>query len=132
MPNKQQFQIEPQKVSGISASEVAEYAAVSGDDNPIHAAPDLAEAAGLNGVPVQGMFVMGIVSKYVEAWERCLRLENLQMRFISPAFIDTELSISARVVSLSDKKDRAVLRISVMQQDRLVCIGEADSMLKTP
>ncbi|WP_420409151.1 MaoC/PaaZ C-terminal domain-containing protein [Hoeflea sp.] len=112
-------------IAGISRGEIGCYAEVSGDDNPVHSDDELAAKLGLEGVPVQGMFVMALVSNYLEQWEHHNSVRKLHIRFVSPAFAETDFTINARVMAVRAAEDTAVLRIFLKQRDALVAMGEA-------
>lgn len=126
------MKLEPFRASGISETEVEQYALVSGDRNPIHTDRNLATKAGLVDLPVHGMFIMALVANYVENWPFYQHLKDLQVRFVKPAVINREIMISARVVSVSQTQDQAILRISTLQDDKLVAMGEADISIAIP
>jgi acyl dehydratase len=120
------FELEALSVSGITFDEVKQYAAVSGDQNPIHLDKALAKKAGLSGLPVQGMLLMAHLSSYVENWKGCGAINNLRTRFVSALIVDCDFTISARVVSILEDQQMVVLRISAKQDGNIICVGEAE------
>jgi len=115
-----------ENVHGITQTEIENYAVVSGDRNPIHTDAAIVKDAGLEGVPVQGMLIMALVSKYLENWQLCNTIKKLDMRFVAPTISERDFTITARVVSVSEHQNGAILRIAVHQNDKLVCMGEAE------
>jgi acyl dehydratase len=51
-------EIRAQDFGPFTREALARYAAVSGDDNPLHLDPNAARAAGLAGPPVHGMLML--------------------------------------------------------------------------
>ena len=120
------MELEPFRAGGVSQAEVEQYALVSGDGNPIHTDPKLANKAGLDDLPVQGMFVMAMVATYLENWSFCQHINDLNIRFVKPTLINRDIIFSARVVSVSQDQGQSILRITVHQDDQMVAMGEAD------
>lgn len=65
----------------ITETQLVRYAGASGDFNPIHTVPHLAEAAGLGGVIAHGMLVMGLVGRAITAWIGMAPLRQFGVRF---------------------------------------------------
>lgn len=116
-------------IPGLSAEEIAEYSAVSGDDNPVHTDQQLAARLGLADVPVQGMFLMALVSGYTENWQHCKTVRKLSMRFVAPALANKSMTIAGKVMVLSRQSHTAIVRITLFQADKLVAMGDADIVL---
>ena len=53
----------PLTTAPITETQLVRYAGASGDFNPIHTVPHMAEQAGLGGVIAHGMLVMGLVGR---------------------------------------------------------------------
>lgn len=117
--------MEESVIPGLSAAEIAQYASVSGDDNPIHTDETLARKMGLDGVPVQGMFVMALVSNYLESLQDFKRTQKLGIRFVAPALANRDIRISAKVMVVSAQNQTAILRILLHQNEKPVAMGEA-------
>jgi acyl dehydratase len=112
-------------IPGLSAAEIENYASVSGDDNPIHTDERLARKMGLDGTPVQGMFVMALVNTYLEDLQYFDRTQKLSIRFVAPALANRDIRISAKVMVVSAQNRTAILRIFLHQADQPVAMGEA-------
>lgn len=112
-------------IPGLSAAEIARYSSVSGDNNPIHTDHVLAKKMGLDGVPVQGMFVMALVDCYLKNWQHCSTVQKLSIRFVAPTLANRDIKISAKVLVVSEQKQTAILRIFLYQSDKPVALGEA-------
>ncbi|MHA7776916.1 MaoC family dehydratase [Roseibium sp. M-1] len=116
-------------MSGLSTDEIAEYALVSGDDNPVHTDLQLARDLGLEDVPVQGMFLMALVTSYVENWPHFGTMRKLSMRFVVPALANISLRISGKIVVVNRPNQTAIVRITLYQAGKLVAMGDADIAL---
>ena len=80
---------------------------LSGDSNPLHAAPDAARAAGFDRPILHGMATMGVAAHAVlRTWlgYDAGRLTGMRVRFTAPAFpgdtLRTEMWADGRVISL--------------------------------
>lgn len=75
------------------------YAAASGDFNPIHIDPDIARAAGLGNVILQGLCTLAWA---VEAFFTYLgdpaQVKRVKVRFSRPVAVDDEVTFTGRVV----------------------------------
>lgn len=113
-------------VHRLGAEEIAAYLAVSGDDNPIHVDPDLAQRTGLAGVPVPGMLVMGIIGDMIENWTSTEKVRRLSVSFVAPTLLDGDLTVRGKVVALDEQKRTAVIRVTALQSGALTAMGEAE------
>lgn len=106
------------------AQDVARYAEASGDDNPLHVDPSLAARAGLAGVPIHGMLIMGAFEPYLRAWRPDARVVKLSAKFIRPVLVGETFEISGKVVR-APADGPAVVRLVVKRAQDLVCMAEA-------
>lgn len=77
---------------------LARYAAVSGDDNPLHLDASVAKAVGLAAPPVHGMLILGCFEPALLAWRRDIAIMALSAKFLAPILVGEEVVISGRVV----------------------------------
>lgn len=77
---------------------IAAYAAVSGDDNPLHLDAALAARAGFAAPLVHGMLVMAAFEPALRAWRDDLRIAKLSGKFVQPLLQGQQARISGRVV----------------------------------
>lgn len=107
----------------FGAAAVAAYASASGDDNPLHSDPSVAQRAKLPGMPIHGMLIMGSFEAYLERWRPGLRVRKISQKFIRPVFVGAGFEISGKVVQAQGP---IVLRLTVKDdQGALVGLGEA-------
>lgn len=120
------MRLETSIVRPLSTEEIAQYSAVSGDDNPIHIDRQLASSLGLEDIPVQGMFLKALMNSYIEDWRHCSGVRKLSTRFVAPAFANEGVEISGKVMVPNPQSQTAIVRILVHQADRLVAMADAD------
>ncbi len=78
----------PQPFGPCGMDDLRRYAAVSGDDNPIHLDPELARRAGLPAPPVHGMLLMSRFVPALAIWRPDLALIRLSSKFLRPIYVD--------------------------------------------
>jgi acyl dehydratase len=93
------------KVKHIQPIDLVQYAGASGDFNPVHTIPAAALNSGHPQPIAHGMYVMGLVSKALEAWYPEGKLANLQVRFLSPAYAGEELIVTETKISKTESDD---------------------------
>ncbi|HUI19738.1 MAG TPA: MaoC family dehydratase [Methylocella sp.] len=74
------------------------YAAVSGDDNPLHLDPEAAKAAGLAGLPVHGMLMLSCFEPFLMGWRRDLFIARLSAKFLRPVLAGEGIRLFGRVL----------------------------------
>jgi acyl dehydratase len=96
----------------FSLQDVAEFARLSGDDNPIHLDPSAARAAGFDGPIVHGALVMGLFSRLLGT-----RLPGpgtiylgQEIRFTRPVYPGATVTAHVEVVAVREDKPVVSLR----------------------
>jgi acyl dehydratase len=84
--------------ASITETQLVRYAGASGDFNPIHTVPHLAEAAGLGGVIAQGMLVMGLVGRAITAWIGVAPLRQFGVRFTGMTRPGQTITVTGKVI----------------------------------
>jgi acyl dehydratase len=89
------------------------YARLSGDHNPVHLDPEVAQAAGFRGAIVHGMCVLGAVARAaaLEAPGKVLR--KLDVRFAGPVYPGQHVVMDATPKELPDGMTRVQMKVSV-------------------
>jgi acyl dehydratase len=94
----------------MDISKLRHYAWASADYNTIHFDEKSAKGMGLPSVIVHGMYELGLISTaldelcaqiFQDAKVRC-RVKKIETRFVGPALVDDELSISAKISSTTE------------------------------
>ena len=96
-------------IGPFDAAALARYAAVSGDDNPLHLDDALATKIGLAAPPVHGMKLLAAFEPMLANWRDDLTLVGLSAKFIQPILRGETVKLSGRVLRVSD--DEVFLRL---------------------
>ena len=112
----------------FTESEVAQYANMSLDDNPVHLNREFAETTVFGQRIVHGMLVASLFSGLVGA-----RLPGhgtiylgQNISFKAPVFIDEQVEASVEVVKIRDDKPIVTLRTLCVKSDGTIAVaGEA-------
>jgi 3-hydroxybutyryl-CoA dehydratase len=99
----------------ISESDVNDFAGLSGDISPLHMDNEFAEKRGFKGRLVHGTLVASYLSSIIGVQivgENCL-LQSMDLRFISPVYINDTLRITVSVDHISLSTNVVLLKILV-------------------
>jgi acyl dehydratase len=116
-------------IAAVSQAQVDAYLLASGDDNPLHSDLELARRAGLVGIPVPGMMVMGLAAQYLAQWPSCQMVIKLSARFVSPVLVGHGLTIEGRIAAVDAKARDAVVRLTASQNGTIAVLAEAKILL---
>ena len=127
-------EIRAQNFGPFAREALARYAAVSGDDNPLHLDPNAARAAGLAGPPVHGMLLLSCFEPLIMRWRRDLFIARLSGKFLRPVLAGEGIRVSGRVVRSRDvPRPELTLRLIARAQNKdLAILGEAAVWYKIP
>ena len=98
----------------VSAQSALDFAALSGDWNPLHTNPDYAATTAYRRPVLHGAFSAGLFSRMAGMHlpgTECL-LHSLQMRFLTPIIPPASLVIAGRVVSDSGEAGRVEVSVT--------------------
>ncbi|MGA7656710.1 MAG: MaoC family dehydratase [Methylocella sp.] len=120
-------EIGAQNFGPFAQEALARYAAVSGDDNPLHLDPEAAKAAGLAGPPVHGMLMLSCFEPLIMGWRRDLFIARLSAKFLRPVLAGDGIRVMGRVLrSAWVPKPELILRLTARgRSDDLVILAEA-------
>lgn len=102
----------------ITETQLVRYAGASGDFNPIHTVPHVAEAAGLGGVIAHGMLVMGLVGRAITAWAGVAALRQFGVRFTGMARPGQVITVTGQVVEKLEVNGEHRIRCEVVAADQ--------------
>jgi acyl dehydratase len=102
----------------ITETQLVRYAGASGDFNPIHTVPHVAEAAGLGGVIAHGMLVMGLVGRAITAWVGVAPLRQFGVRFTGMTKPGQIITITGTVVEKLIANGEPRIRCEVVAVDQ--------------
>lgn len=108
----------PARTIHVDRARLVEYAAASGDRNPIHWDERFATSVGLPGVIAHGMFTMGAAVEVVSAWVGGAQyVVEYGCKFTAPVPVDAEdgadIEVVGRVSKVDEAKRRAVVDLAV-------------------
>nr|WP_255608851.1 MaoC family dehydratase [Methylosinus sp. Sm6] len=113
------------RIGPFDAAALEAYAAVSGDDNPIHLDERLARAVGFRAPPVHGMKLLAAFEPMLLAWRRDLFLARLSGKFVQPVTRGEAVTLTARVLRASEQEG-VFLRLLASGESRApTIVGEA-------
>jgi 3-hydroxybutyryl-CoA dehydratase len=96
-------------IEPFTHAELAAYAEISGDTNPVHLDAELARKVGLAAAPVHGMLLLAAFEPVLAEWRPDLRIERLSARFTQPLLQGERIALSGRVVRVSEGDTKHVL-----------------------
>jgi acyl dehydratase len=102
----------------ITETQLVRYSGASGDFNPIHTVPHIAEAAGLGGVIGHGMLVMGLVGRAITAWVGVAALRQFGVRFTGITRPGQVITITGKVVEKWEAGQEYRIRCEVTAVDQ--------------
>ncbi|TQM78726.1 acyl dehydratase [Saccharothrix saharensis] len=114
------------EVPAITRDELREFAAASGDDNPVHLDDAAARQGGLDGVVVHGMLVMAHLGRLVTSWPAAGAVRSFKARFTAPTPVGSRLTCGGKVASVDVAAGTARVQVSAVRDDGVaVARGEA-------
>lgn len=118
----------PERAVGpFTGADLAAYAELSGDINPLHLDRELARKIGLAAPPVHGMLLLAAFEPALQKWRPDLRIERLSGRFTQPVLEGEAVTLSGRVVRVSaERTPQILLRLIATGASRApALVGEA-------
>jgi len=115
----------------VTRDQMRAFAALSGDDNPIHDDADYARARGFQGPVVYGGLILAQVSRLLGTrlpGHGCV-WHSLSMQFRSPLYVDEAAELRARVTHANEALGLVRLALEVRAGGRRVASGEAQALL---
>lgn len=111
----------------VTAEEMAAFAALSGDYNPLHSDAAFAAARGFAGRVVYGALLVAKLSRLIgmELPGRDALWTGLDVQFAAPLLVGEEAVLEAVVAQVSPATKSMVLRVSVKRDDRVLARGKA-------
>ena len=101
------------------------FAALSGDDNPIHVDPEFASTTKFGSTVAHGMLLYGVICALIgEHYPGSIQLEQ-RMMFLAPNFTGEEITTRAEIVEINE--DDRQMKLSVLMTaggGKVVCDGE--------
>ncbi|NUS62069.1 MAG: dehydratase [Saccharothrix sp.] len=101
------------EVPAITREKLREFAAASGDDNPVHLDDEAARQGGLDGAVVHGMLVMAHLGRLVTSWPAAGALRSFKARFTAPTPAGSRVTCAGKVASVDVVDGRPCARVQV-------------------
>lgn len=111
----------------VTADDIAAFADVSGDHNPVHLNPEFAQGTFFRGVIAHGMLSAAFISKVLGTnlpGEGAIYLEQL-LKFKAPVRPGDTVTVRVEIIDVNVAKQRIRLRTTCAVGDTLVLDGEA-------
>lgn len=109
----------------FSSKNVIDFAALTGDTNPIHIDDEFAKTSIFKKRIVHGMYVGSIFSKIIGTTfpgEGSIYLYQ-ELKFLAPIFLDKEYLVIVKAVSVLKDKNRIFLETNVYDNDfKTLCL----------
>ena len=113
----------------ISAEDMAGFAALSGDRNPLHVDPAFAAAKGFAGVVVYGGLLVAKISRMIGMVVPGLHAvwTGLDIQFRNPLLVGETATLVAEVAAKSESTRQIRFKISIVASDRTIALAKADA-----
>lgn len=111
----------------LTAEDVRTFAALTGDDNPIHVDPEFAEATRFGKPIVHGVLLLGIISKVLgrDFPGHGSIAVGISCRFLRPVPVDSEITVEVKVAEKVEKHKHVKMRVYVYLDNKIALGGEA-------
>ena len=115
----------------ITAKDIEDFAAVTGDSNPVHLDADYAATTPFKARIAHGMMSAGLISTVLGTQlpgPGCIYLDQ-QIKFRAPVFIDDTVVATVTVEEINQRRGRVSLKTQCFVKDKLVADGTASMMV---
>ncbi|MEM1125098.1 MAG: MaoC family dehydratase [Bacteroidota bacterium] len=118
----------------FTQEDVQQFAALTGDDNPIHVDPAYAETTRFGHTIVHGVFLLGIVSKVLgkDFPGHGSVAVNISCRFLRPVPVGDTITVEVKVSEKIEKHRHVRIRIFVYNKGKMVLGGDATVIPPSP
>ena len=109
----------------ITAAEVADFARLSGDDNPIHLDAEAGRAAGFPGAIVHGVFLTALVSKALgrDFPGAGAVAVSITCKFLRPVVVDSEVTIEVQVAEKIERFRHVKMKVYAYNEAGKMALG---------
>jgi 3-hydroxybutyryl-CoA dehydratase len=112
----------------ITAEDVARFAEVSGDDNPLHLDAEYAATTPFGRPIVHGAFLLAVVSKVLgrDYPGHGAVAVSLSAKFLRPVPVGSEITVEVKVAEKVEARQQVRAKITVYNAEgKMACGGEA-------
>jgi len=110
----------PRDLPVFDRETLREFAAASGDRNPIHLDPAVARGAGYPDVFAHGMLSAAHLAAFVTAWRPQARLRSLRIRFTAVTPLDAQPTCRGHVDAVEDGVATVSLSVTLADGTRSI------------
>jgi 3-hydroxybutyryl-CoA dehydratase len=115
--------------NSFSEADVAHFAELSKDDNPLHLDASYAEQTIFKKRVVHGVLITGMFSKIfgtIYPGNGGIYLSQ-SSKFLRPAYLNDSITAKVTLTSFDDEKKRGIFKCEAFNQDeKLILVGEAE------
>ncbi len=118
----------------LTREDLEAFTRVSGDDAPLHIDVDYAKQNGFSGEVVHGALLGAFVSRFVGTVlpGPCSLLQRLDLKFRSPCYIDTDLTLRGHVKRVSPAVRAVSLQIDICRGDEVIAEARTVHVIMDP
>ncbi|HTK64044.1 MAG TPA: MaoC family dehydratase [Pseudonocardia sp.] len=120
----------PWTLAEATRSDFVRFAGASGDFNPIHFDEEFARSAGYPGVFGHGMFVAGLLTRYLTGWLGIDTARSIKFRFRKQIWPGDSVTVTGTILS-KDEDGLVSCRFEAANQNGEVLV-EADARVALP
>ena len=91
------------------------FAALSGDDNPIHVDPEFSARTKFGRTVAHGMLLYGVICGALSQHVLGARQLEQSLRFPSPTYVGEEIAIQLKVIEVSEADSTARLNATIIR-----------------
>jgi acyl dehydratase len=104
----------------FTAEDVATFARLSGDVNPMHTNPEYAVSAGFAAPILYGLMTSALYSRLVGVYlpGKFALLQGIEVNFHSPCYAGDPLHVQGEIISLNDMYRRIEVRAGIRNRER--------------
>jgi 3-hydroxybutyryl-CoA dehydratase len=108
--------------ASFSEADVADFARISGDSNPLHTDPAYAQAHGFQSMVLFGMLTSSLYSRLVGVYlpGQFALLQGIDIHFHSPCIANEMLSVRGEIVYLLDAPRRLEIKAAIRNTERKI------------
>ncbi len=115
----------PEVIKGpVTETQLVRYSGASGDFNPIHTVPKVAQMVGLDGVIAHGMLIMAFAGQLLTDWAGPGSVRQIKVRFSGMTLPGEEVVCRGSVSEKAEEGGEALAK------GRLTIKGKSDDSLK--
>ncbi len=118
----------------LTAEDVRTFAALTGDDNPLHVDEEFAATTRFGKPIVHGVLLLGIISKVLgrDFPGHGSVAVSISCRFLRPVPVGSEITVEVKVAEKIEKHQHIKMRVYVYLQNKLCVGGEATLIPPAP